>query len=248
MVSDKLRKRREQIENKSMERSFERYNAPVIATSDAFDPYPNLANQIMNQNGPTGKASELQNQQVSTRDPYGNLTLVPNITAVPLIGSGTGKHQTPYANNILNDTSLSIQSGAALSSKYMSSQMTRAGAGCGPAGVLSANNLAETKATIGTGLSGFKKNDDEPTDVKEAASNANRDGGAEASLAINEDIKRHGRKNDKSGRNTPSMVEVVNQQFPSFEVAIDSQKTVANNFQERMSGTAAANYSSNLSQ
>ena len=45
--------------------------------------------------------------------------------------------------------------------------MTRAGGICAPVGILSLNNLAETKATIGTGLSGIKK--EQSFDDKDAA-------------------------------------------------------------------------------
>ena len=80
---------------------------------------------------------------------------IPNIVSAATIGSANGKLQTPYAKNMLNETSISIQSGAALSSKFMSSQMTRGGGTV--AGILSMNNLAETKGTVPIGLSALKK-------------------------------------------------------------------------------------------
>lgn len=49
MVSDKLRRRKEQLQNKSIERSYERYgySKPSEDTSSNFVPYPNI-NPIQN--------------------------------------------------------------------------------------------------------------------------------------------------------------------------------------------------------
>lgn len=158
MVSDKLRQRREQLRNQSQEKSYDRYvGMPVLATSETFDPYPNINNQIINYNQNFSKSTERKAYGASDRDAFGNITLMPQSVAVPTIGSVTVKNQAPYTNQSnLNDTTQSMNSATGFSSKFMSSQALRNGPFSGQTpNIISQGNLVETKDSIVTGISGM---------------------------------------------------------------------------------------------